>query len=93
MVWTLHKGDSKLYSGKGLHIISISADANENDWLKALTGDNKRWLNDLDRNGSICKLYKVEYYPTIYLIDSEGKIVAKDLRGNPLADLLARLFK
>lgn len=82
-----------LYSGKGLQIISISADANENDWLKALTGNNKRWLNDLDRDGSICKLYKVEYYPTIYLIDSEGKIVAKDLRGNPLADLLARLFK
>lgn len=82
-----------LYSGKGLQIISISADANENDWLKALTGNNKRWLNDLDRNGSIGKLYKVEYYPTIYLIDSEGKIVAKDLRGNPLADLLARLFK
>ena len=82
-----------MYSGKGLQIISISADANENDWLKALTGNNKRWLNDLDRDGSICKLYKVEYYPTIYLIDNEGKIVAKDLRGNPLADLLAKLFK
>ena len=47
----------------------------------------------IDREQGICNLYKVQYYPTLYLLDAEGKVVAKDLRGEELAAKLDELFQ
>ena len=83
----------KLYKDKGFQVISISADAKEDAWLKALSEEKLPWLNDRDGKQGIANLYKVQYYPTIYLLDSDGKVIAKDFRGEELAKKLAELFK
>lgn len=81
------------YSAKGFGVVSISADKKEADWLKALGEEKLPWLNDRDTDAKgIADLYKVQYYPTIYLLDTDGRVVEKDIRGEKLAEKLAELF-
>lgn len=87
------KANYEKYHKKGFDVISISADAKEADWTKALKEENLPWWNDRDGKQGLCSLYKVKYYPTIYLLDSEGKVVAKDIRGDNLARKLEELFR
>ncbi len=88
------KSQYERYHEKGFGIVSISADEKEADWLKALDEEQLPWANGRDTDKSIQKLYDVRYYPTVYVIDSEGKVVAKDeeCRGEKLQTLLERLF-
>ena len=82
----------KKYHTEGFEVVSISADTSEAAWKKALDEEKLPWYNDRDGQQGICTLYKVQYYPTIYLLDAEGKVVAKDIRGEELAAKLADLF-
>lgn len=89
------KSQYELYHEKGFEVVSISADEKEDAWLKALEEEQLPWPNDIDGDKGICKLYKVSAYPTVYVLDSEAKAVAKDMdaRGENLRTLLADLFK
>lgn len=89
------KAQYELYKDKGLQIISISADENESDWLKALEEEQLEWPNDIDGDKGIAELYKVKFYPTIYLLDSNACVIASndEVRGDNLANKLAELFK
>lgn len=82
-----------MYAAKGLEIISISTDRKEADWLKALGEENLPWPNFRDIDGSISKDYNVRSIPAIFLVDSNGILIAQDLRGETLAKKLAELFK
>ena len=82
----------KKYHTEGFEVVSISADTSEAAWTKALDEEKLPWYNDRDGQQGICTLYKVQYYPTIYLLDADGKVVAKDIRGEELAAKLADLF-
>ena len=82
----------KKYHTDGFEVVSISADSSEAAWKKALNEEKLPWYNDRDGEQGICTLYKVQYYPTIYLLDAEGKVVAKDIRGEELAAKLKELF-
>jgi len=86
------KANYEKYHAKGFEVVSISADKKEKDWLKALDEEKLPWYNDRDGQQGICELYKVQYYPTIYLLNSEGKVVEKDIRGEDLANKLAELL-
>lgn len=85
----------ELYKDKGFGIVSISADENEGDWLKALDEEKLPWPNARDAEKTLCPLYQVKFYPTVILMDGNGKIVAmnNDARGQKLQDLLKDLFK
>ena len=89
------KSQYEIYKDRGLEIVSISADTDKDAWLKALDEEQTPWPNDIDGDKGLCQLYKVAYYPTVYLLDSEGKVVAKDgdARGEKLRTLLGNLFK
>lgn len=80
------------YHAKGFDVVSISADKKEADWLKALDQEKMPWPQDRDADGSVGKRFHVQYYPTTYLIDNNGNVVVKDLRGEALAEKLAELL-
>ena len=82
----------KLYADKGFQVVSISADTDKDAWLKALEEEKLPWPNDLDGKQGIANKYKVTYYPTLYLIDSNHKVLAKDIKGEELVAKLAELF-
>lgn len=81
------------YHDKGMEIVGISLD-NEEDALRAFMKKNKMtWQQYFDGKGWQNRLavkYGVNSIPATYLLDKEGKIIAKDLRGE---ELVAQLEK
>lgn len=82
-----------LYKDKGFQVVSISIDKDAAAWKKAVTEEKLEWPNFL--SPEVADQYKVSAVPTMYLVDSEGKIVAEsgDARGEKLAAKLAELFQ
>tara|TARA_Y100000588_G_scaffold394594_1_gene515919 strand:- start:2613 stop:3776 length:1164 start_codon:yes stop_codon:yes gene_type:complete len=81
------------YHDKGLEIIGVSLDGapNQKDpkkaWLDAIEKDGLEW-NHLSSlmyfNDPVAKQYNIKSIPATYILDQEGKIVAKNLRGAAL---------
>lgn len=86
----------KKYHDKGFEIIGISLDSNKEAWLKAVDKDGLTWTHLSDLKGWQCATattYGVKAVPASFLIDPNGKVVGKDLRGEELNKTLADLFK
>lgn len=68
------------YKNRGLGIIGYSVDRNENDWKKALQDDRLPWENVRETDfGYAKRTYGIEKLPTMYVVDSNGQVIAKDL--------------
>ena len=83
------------FHGKGLDIVGISFDGNKAPWVKAIATLKMPWvhLSDLKAWESVAaKLYKIKAIPDNLLIDPQGKIVARDLRGEELHTKLTEIF-
>ncbi|RYF20462.1 MAG: AhpC/TSA family protein [Flavobacteriales bacterium] len=83
------------YNAKGFEILGVAADDNKAQWLKAIKDDGLPWENVSDLKGNkneVGLMYGINAYPTNYLIDEKGTIIAKDLRGKKLSDKLAELL-
>ncbi|MGI9545110.1 MAG: TlpA family protein disulfide reductase, partial [Cyclobacteriaceae bacterium] len=81
------------FKSKGFTIYSVSLDNNRDKWLAAIDKDQLAWyhVSDLKGWGSDgAALYSVRSIPSTYLIDPEGKIIAKNLRGAQLAQTLRK---
>ena len=87
------KNQYALYRDKGLQVVSISIDKNAAAWKKAVKEENLQWPNFL--SPAVADDYKVKAVPTMYLLDSEGRVVAEndDARGEKLAAKLKELFQ
>lgn len=83
------------YKEKGFEILGVAADDNKAQWLKAVKDDGLPWENVSDLKGSKNEagfIYNINSFPTNYLIDENGIIIAKNLRGKKLSDKLAELL-
>jgi thiol-disulfide isomerase/thioredoxin len=83
------------YKSKGLEIIGVSLDNTRGSWLSAIEGIGMPWLHVSDLQGWRCSaatLYNVKSIPSCYLVDKNGRIVAKDLRGQQLLSALNNLL-
>ncbi len=84
------------YKDKGFTVLGVSMDSNKDPWIAAIQQDNLTWTHISDLKGwgnEVGKIYGVTGIPQNYLIDKEGKIVAKDLRGAALDEKLAEIIK
>lgn len=84
-----------LYKDKGFDILGVSMDQNRNNWLKAIKDDNLTWHHVSDLKGwanEAGKLYGVNSIPHSVLIDKNGIIIAKNLRGEELLSKLSTLL-
>ena len=84
----------KRYKNKDFEIVGISLDRGKAEWVEAIKKDNITWpqMSDLDYFGVAAKLYSVTAIPYTVLLDKDGKIIAKGLRGEALAAKLAELM-
>ncbi|MVM41703.1 redoxin domain-containing protein [Spirosoma sp. HMF3257] len=83
------------YKGKGFAIVSVSIDTDKTRWENAIKKDGYTWENvsELDGySGSTAALYTVTAIPNSFLLDKDGKIIAKNLRGKNLEDKLISLM-
>jgi len=86
----------KKYHDKGFEILGVSLDAKKDAWLKAIADDGLTWthVSDLKAwSNDAVKAYGVKSVPASFLLDPEGKVVGKDLRGEELNKILAGIFK
>ena len=84
-------------SGKGFTVYSVSLDKNKRSWESAIQSDGLVWeyhVSDLKYwNSEGAALYHVRAIPSNFLIDGNGIIVAKNLRGPNLTMTLQKLEK
>ncbi len=80
---------------KGFEIYGISLDTEVGDWKKAVAADKISWLqvNENGWDAPVPTLWKIEQLPTNYLLDKNGKIVARDLEGHNLEKAIKALLK
>jgi len=86
------------YKDKGFEILGVSMDkaADKAKWLKAIEDDKLIWkqvgdLKGWDNEAGV--LYEIKAIPMNFLIDPNGKIIGKYLRGEELDKKLAEIFK
>ncbi len=85
------------YHDKGLEIISVSLDkeGQKDRWLKAIKDDNMNWhhVSNLKFwNEPVARLYNINSIPATFILDKDGIIVAKKLRGDALEQKIAELL-
>ena len=80
------------YHSKGLDIIGLSVDRHFEDWEETLDEMQEPWCNYIDIDKQAIMEYQVQYIPSIFIMDSTGKIIAEKLRGKDLSDFIDSLF-
>jgi len=85
------------YNSKGFEILSVSIDAKKSKWLAALKKEGLTWQNVIDTSGYkskiLAKYDALSSIPHNFLIDKNGKIIAKDITIDALTKLLKNKFK
>ena len=83
------------YKGKGFEIIGVSLDESREKWLEAIDKDGLEWYHVSDLKGwsnEVGDLYGVKAIPHTVLVDQDGIIIAKNLRGESLRRKLEELL-
>lgn len=82
------------YHKRGLNIIGVSLDRTTADWEKAIKDDGLPWnhVANIPNSQEIAALYNVVQIPTMFVLDENGIIVAKNLRGDALEAKIAELL-
>ncbi|MBI9057214.1 MAG: AhpC/TSA family protein [Labilibaculum sp.] len=82
----------KDYHSKGLEILSVSTDADEKAWLKAVDKEQMPWAQVRDTK-NISAGYNITAIPAIFLIDPNGKIIDKGLHGEAIRNRVEEVIK
>jgi peroxiredoxin len=83
------------FKPKGFEIFAVSQDTKKESWLKAIEKDKLPWLQVSDLKGadnSASLIYGVHGIPDNFLIDQNGIIVGRNLRGKKLNEKLNELL-
>lgn len=86
----------KKYHKKGFEIFQVSLDKDKSAWIKGIADDKLDWyhVSDLKMWGCYAaKIYGVTGVPMNFLIDPEGNIIERNLRGPALEQKLSEIFK
>jgi peroxiredoxin len=87
--------DKQFKNGRGFDIFSVSLDQNKNSWVQAIQQDGLVWENHVSDlqfwRSAGARIYNVNSIPATFLIDGDGVIIAKNLRGKALENTLKSL--
>ena len=84
------------YKSKGFEIIGVSLDREKGAWTGAIAQDGLPWKHVSDLgfwNNAAAQQYGVSSIPYTVLVDKDGKVLGKSLRGPALEEKLAEVFK
>ena len=87
--------EANFKNAKGFEIYSVSLDRNKTDWVNAIEKDQLTWENHVSDlkfwQSAAASKYNVNSIPATFLLDAEGTIIAKNLRGTTLERTLEKL--
>jgi peroxiredoxin len=84
------------FKDKNFTVLGVSLDQQKPNWLEAIKADNLTWthVSDLQYwNNAVAQLYHIQGIPANLLIDPQGKIIARDIRGEELQRKLKEVLK
>lgn len=84
------------FHDKGLEIIGVSLDKDRESWLQAIKDDGLVWNHVSSLKfwqDPIAELYQIRSIPAAFILDREGRIVARDLRGAQLESKVEELLE
>ena len=83
------------YKDQGLSILGVSLDRRAEDWKKAIEDDGLAWhhVSNVQYFDEIAALYNVTAIPATFILDENGVIVAKDLRGQALEEKISEMLQ
>lgn len=88
---------AKFKNAKGFEVYGVSLDTSRDKWIAAIAQDNLKWkyhVSDLGGwRSAPAQTYSVNSIPQSYLIDADGKIIGKNLRGMNLHKAMDELVK
>lgn len=82
----------KKFGGENFEILGVSLDRTDEDWRKAVKEDGLTWTLVHDTDGTVANSYAVQSIPNTFLLDKDGVIIEKQLRGNALTEKLESLL-
>jgi len=83
------------YKDNGFDVLGVSLDKSKAPWVKAIEKDGLKWHNISDLKGwknEVAQMYSVSSVPHTILLDREGRIIARNLRGPQLDQELEKIF-
>jgi thiol-disulfide isomerase/thioredoxin len=83
------------FKGKPFEIFGVSLDKDYDSWIKAIKADNLGWKHVSDLlywQSSVVGDFGIKGIPQTYLLDKEGVIIAKNLRGEALEAKLSEVL-
>lgn len=83
------------FKDKNFEIFAVSLDNKREAWEKAIEDDGLPWIHASDlkgTNNAAAKLYGIQAIPQNYLLDPEGKIIAKNLKGAEVTQHMEKVF-
>ena len=83
------------FKDKNFTVVGVSLDDNADKWKAAIKQDAMPWIQLSDLKGwrnEVAQHYGIQAIPFSFLIDPDGKIIAKELRGNKLHETLAAIL-
>jgi hypothetical protein len=84
------------YKDKNFTVLGVSLDRTKDAWLQAIYQDQLYWTHVSDLkfwSNDVARMYKISSIPQNFLLDPEGKIIAKNLRGPELLSRLEELLQ
>lgn len=76
------------FHDQGFNVLGVSLDQDANAWQKAVNDDQLPWTHVCDEEGKASEMYLIYYIPSNLLIDENGIIIEKNLRGEDLEKAL-----
>ena len=83
------------YRDKGFKVVGVSLDTSKSRWTQAITDDQLDWtqISHLQRfRGPIARSFNITAIPSSFLVDENGVIIAKNLRGSQLRQKISELL-
>lgn len=87
---------NKEFKSKGLNIVGVSLDSNVAEWTAAIYADELNWYHASNLQAwqdPIVLSYNIMGIPSTFILDADGKIVAKNLKGEELRKKIIELTK
>ena len=84
------------FKDKGFTVFGVSLDREKKNWLNAIKTDQLTWshVSDLKYwSSEAAVLYGITAIPRNFLLDPQGKIIARDLRGPALIEKLNEILR
>jgi peroxiredoxin len=85
----------KKFHGDQFEVVGVSFDRKRESWLKAIEKDGLEWVHVSDLqyfDSEIIQLYNIVNVPMTFLLDPEGKIIAKNIHADQLEKLLVEVL-